>query len=171
MKVSSAFPSEFLKSDDLGGIDGGAMGKRAVIADLKPWEDQQGNRKISMGFVNSSKRLLLNKTNARTLAKAYGDETDEWVGKPVIIYVAMVQYMDEMVEGLRVRVPINPPQSRVAAPTFTETTHFKSEVYEPAKNGPQQAPPVDSLDAFEQPAKPPFVSGLPGNDLSDEIPF
>lgn len=48
---------------------------------------------------------LLNKTNIKRIAKLYGDDTDEWVGKKVTIYNDPdVEFMGEIVGGLRVRL-------------------------------------------------------------------
>ena len=49
--------------------------------------------------------MLLNKTNIKRLAKAHGDDTDGWLGQEVTIYFDPdVEYMGEVVGGLRVRV-------------------------------------------------------------------
>ena len=49
--------------------------------------------------------FLLNKTNIKRIAKMYGDDTDEWIGKEITIYNDPdVEFMGEVVGGLRVRV-------------------------------------------------------------------
>ena len=49
--------------------------------------------------------FLLNKTNIKRIAKLFGDDTDEWMGKEVTLYNDPdVEYMGEVVGGLRVRV-------------------------------------------------------------------
>jgi hypothetical protein len=161
MKVSEAFPSNFLKAEDLGGIDSGRSVK-GIIKDVEPWKDKDGNGKINLGFTNSAKRLLLNKTNARTVAKAYGDDTAGWVGRPVIIYVAMVQYMDDMVEALRLRIPQGPSPAAPPPPLTPPPMAFAPE--EPVPQPPQFT--------SEQYRNKEFVSGLQRpEDLNDEIPF
>ena len=57
--------------------------------------------KLCVWFNNHKQGLLLNKTNNRTLRGAFGDETDEWVGKRVVVFVVET----ERGPGLRVRIP------------------------------------------------------------------
>jgi hypothetical protein len=62
--------------------------------------------------------LLLNKTNGKTIAKLYGNETDAWVGKRVTLYPTTTQFGRDNVECIRVR-PIVPKAgggAEVAAP-------------------------------------------------------
>jgi hypothetical protein len=157
MRVGDVFPSEFLKSEDLGGVH---ANKRVtvIIADVKRWEDPQGGPKVNLGFHKTKKRLLCNKTNARTIQKIYGEEMDDWVGKPITLYVTMVQFMDEMVEAIRVMAP---PPPATAAPTLSRPS---AKPLEPSKvqvehGAINPAPAVDNMDAF----------GLPDNELNDEL--
>jgi hypothetical protein len=57
--------------------------------------------KLCVWFTNHKKGLLLNKTNNRTLRGAFGDETDEWIGKRVVVFVLET----ERGPGPRVRIP------------------------------------------------------------------
>jgi hypothetical protein len=57
--------------------------------------------KLCVWFTNQKQGLLLNKTNNRTLRGAFGDETDEWVGKRVTVFVVET----DRGPGLRVRIP------------------------------------------------------------------
>jgi hypothetical protein len=63
--------------------------------------DKEKETKLCVWFTNHKQGLLLNKTNNRTLRGAYGDETDEWVGKRVVVFVAEA----DRGPGLRVRIP------------------------------------------------------------------
>jgi hypothetical protein len=60
--------------------------------------------KLCVWFNNQKQGLLLNKTNNRTLRGAYGDETDDWIGKRVVVFVTET----DRGPGLRVRIP--PPK-------------------------------------------------------------
>lgn len=56
-------------------------------------------------FKGHDKGLVLNKTNAAVLIDAFGEDTDQLLGKRVVIYRVKVQYAGQLVPGLRLRVP------------------------------------------------------------------
>jgi hypothetical protein len=64
-----------------------------------------GETKPVLYFVGKKKGLVLNKTNATKLSAAYGDETDEWAGKDVILYPDQATFQGRVVDCIRVRVP------------------------------------------------------------------
>jgi hypothetical protein len=47
------------------------------------------------------RRVVLNKTNALQLAAAFGDDTDDWVGKTVEIWGEMVMFKGKATPGIR----------------------------------------------------------------------
>lgn len=50
------------------------------------------------------KPMILNATNLKTIAKMYGNDYDQWIGKRVQIYVDHhVEAFGEIVDGLRIR--------------------------------------------------------------------
>ena len=57
--------------------------------------------KLCVWFTNHKQGLILNKTNNRTLRGAFGDETDDWTGKRVVVFAAET----DRGPGLRVRIP------------------------------------------------------------------
>jgi hypothetical protein len=48
--------------------------------------------------------LALNKTNGETLISAYGDDTDVYHGKPIVLYRTKTPYQGKIVPCLRLRV-------------------------------------------------------------------
>jgi hypothetical protein len=57
--------------------------------------------KTILSFAGEERKLVLNKTNADTIGRAYGDRYPDWIGQTVILYVG-----DWKGEGcLRVRTP------------------------------------------------------------------
>ena len=102
MRISDAFPSNYLKAADLQG--------RMVTVTVagSRMEDFGGEEKPCLLFQGKDKGMVLNKTNASAIVSAYGDETDEWIGKPIELYSARVMFQGSMVDGLRVRVPAPP---------------------------------------------------------------
>lgn len=61
--------------------------------------------KITLTFTETDKRLILNKTNARTIIKLYGPETDVWKGKPIELYTEPVKAFGATTNAVRVRKP------------------------------------------------------------------
>ncbi len=49
--------------------------------------------------------IVLNRTNFDALAHGYGDDTDGWRSKPVIVTVKAVQYQGKTVDAIRLEVP------------------------------------------------------------------
>ena len=54
-------------------------------------------------FEGKDKGLILKATNARKLADMLGDETDDWIGKRVAMYLEMVHSPRGRTEGIRFR--------------------------------------------------------------------
>lgn len=112
MNINTAYPSAYLKADDLNG--------RAVTVTIDRVEMEeigQGRNKETkpvIYFRGKEKGLVCNKTNANTIAKLYGGETDEWAGKGITIRPAEVEYQGEMMIGIRVS-PMKPGGAAVPA--------------------------------------------------------
>lgn len=84
MKVSDLYGSPFLKGSDLAKVT------QVTISEyqINEFTDQRTNekqRRIVLSFHKASKRLVLNATQARALAQAYGDDPESWIGKGVIL--------------------------------------------------------------------------------------
>lgn len=102
MKLSKVFPSKYLKADDLEDRDWPVTIKRVIIEKIGQGEEQQ--EKLTVYFEELDKGIVCNKTNAITIEKLYGDETDAWVGKRITIYPNYdVQFKGEIVSAIRVR--------------------------------------------------------------------
>src|SRR6185312_1211199 len=97
MRVSDAFPSQYLKSGDLQG--------RTVIVTIDRYtiEDVGDDRKPVLYFVGKEKGLVLNKTNANEIAFTYGDDMDDWIGQKIEMFSMMVSFQGKNMPGLRVR--------------------------------------------------------------------
>ena len=69
-------------------------------------EDEQPDMKWAIKFQELKKPMILNSTNLQLLAKACGsDESDDWVGKKVVIYAdPNVSFGGKLVGGLRVKL-------------------------------------------------------------------
>lgn len=68
------------------------------------------SRKPLCYFERKEKPLALNKTNCKTIAAMYGNDTKDWVGKAITIFPTTTQFGNETVDCIRVkpRVPSGP---------------------------------------------------------------
>ncbi len=103
MLISSEYPSKYLKAADLQG--------REVRVVMQTVERQQvgqnaDDTKPILYFKGKERGLVLNKTNANTISDAYGDDTDEWIDQPLILFPAMVAFQGKTQPAIRCRVPI-----------------------------------------------------------------
>lgn len=128
MNINEAFPSNFLKADDLQGREAKVTMARVNM------EDIGGDHKPVLYFQGKEKGMVLNKTNSTNIASAYGPETDGWTGKEVILYSAWVDFQGKSVKAIRIRPPENSDYQK--AP-------------DPAQQGPQShAPDPDDAIPF-----------------------
>ena len=100
--IDEFFPSKYLKASDLQGRD-----VRVTIASLNPEQfenDGKTETKLVCYFAKKEKGVVLNKTNAATIATAYGYDYTQWPGNQITLYVAMVDAWGETREAIRVRV-------------------------------------------------------------------
>lgn len=102
MKGSDIFPSKYIKSDDLKGRD------VSVLIDHADMEKLGDETKLIIYFQGKEKGMVCNKTNFNRIAYLYGDETDDWTGKEIILTSEFVEFQGKSVRGLRVRAPRKP---------------------------------------------------------------
>jgi hypothetical protein len=119
VNINQIFQSDYLKADDFGGIEGRPVLATINHVTLETMNDQ--SQKLCLHLKEYDKGILLNKTNATTLASYCGQDTDDWTGKQVVIYVAMVDFQGKSTESIRLRQPKPRPQSAPApAPVARE---------------------------------------------------
>ena len=103
MNINEMFPSKYLRAADLQG-----MKVPVTISGVSMTEFEDNGKKESKAvihFEGKEKGMVMNKTNAMTIAAAYGDDTDNWPGQKVILYSAKVNFGGEMKDALRVELP------------------------------------------------------------------
>lgn len=111
MRMSTAFPSKYLRAADLQGRDVTVTIERVEMADIG-----DGDEKPVIYFRGKEKGLVLNKTNAGSISDALGDETEDWTGAAIIIFPTKTDYQGKRVDAIRVRVPRQVPRAEKAAP-------------------------------------------------------
>lgn len=112
--INDAFPSNYLKASDLGGQ------QPTVTISAVKFEavGREKEMKPILYFTGKEKGMVLNKTNAKTIAHLVGSfETDEWVGFRVRLYSAHVEFQGDTVEAIRIKAaPANGAQRATPAP-------------------------------------------------------
>lgn len=68
------------------------------------------DQKLVVHFEGKEKALVLNKTNAAEIGASYGDDTDDWTGKELYLFVKQVSFQGQMVPAIRVGTPIPQPE-------------------------------------------------------------
>ena len=105
MKLSKAFPSKYLKADDL-------QGRRvSVVIESSDMEDigGDGGEKLVLRFVGKDKGLVCNMTNANMIAEIIGSEaTDDWSGQKIVLYATKVDFQGKRVSAIRIEAPEQP---------------------------------------------------------------
>lgn len=111
-KVSDMIVSKFLRKEDFD--EDRVMTIRGVKLEDMPGDD--GQQKWVLYFREEQKGMALNVTTIRVLEKAFGDDSDNWVGKKVKVYVdPNVSFGGRVVGGLRLMPPKN-AAARAPAP-------------------------------------------------------
>jgi hypothetical protein len=61
-------------------------------------------KKLVLNFKGKEKGLVLNKTNAKIVAKYYGPDYDKWGGNEIEIFPTETEFNGQLVPCIRVRV-------------------------------------------------------------------
>lgn len=94
--------SDYLKAEDLGGKTVGVVIEGFEVAEFD--QDGKKQQKIVLSFTGKAKKLVLNVTNARTIAHNLGSEnTVEWQGKRIEIYPTKTDFGGKQVDCIRVK--------------------------------------------------------------------
>src|SRR5579862_2698736 len=109
MKLNDVFPSKYLKAADLNNREVKVIMANAEIEKLGD------DSKLVLYFKGKEKALVVNKTNANTIAAAYGDDTDDWYDQPLILFSVMVSFQGQTGPAIRCRVP-TAKELKAAAP-------------------------------------------------------
>ncbi len=114
MNIYDQFPSKYLKAGDLQG-----RSVKAKIGNVVS-EILGNDNKLIIYFAGKEKGMVCNRTNAMTLAEAWGPDTDNWTGGDIEIFSTKVPFQGKLTDSLRVRpLPtqaVKAPQARAAAP-------------------------------------------------------
>ena len=118
-KIGEMIESKYLKQSDVD-ADMIVTVQKVGKANVAP-KGEEPEFKWLIRFNEFEKPMVLNSTNIKRLAKACdSDDTDEWIGKQVVLYVDPdVEFAGNVVGGLRIRAHKKEPQPRQVMPKQT----------------------------------------------------
>lgn len=139
--------NEYLKAEDIGS----EMWTVTIFsADVKTWDN--GDRKVVLEFNElENKSLPLNVTNSRAIADIYGGDTDNWLGKEIMLFTMPVDYQGKMVQAIRIRAPqkASAPPRRSTQVDPARDARYESRSYDD-RNPP---PPEDDYFPGDRPSR------------------
>lgn len=98
--MNDLFPSPYLTAHD--------VANKPIVTikrfDKKTMKNKKGEDEVKpvLFFNEFEKGMVLNKTNANTIAALYGPTLEDWIGERVTLYSAMVEAFGESQEAIRV---------------------------------------------------------------------
>lgn len=120
MDVRLLFPNQYIGAADMQGKEVSLTISRVVKEALRTEKGTENKPVVFFAEMEArhragkgeNKRLVLNKTNAKTIAKLYGNETDSWPGKRVTLYATTCTAFGQIVDCVRVREVAPPAPKR-----------------------------------------------------------
>lgn len=141
--------SEYLKAEDIGN----EMWTFTIkSADVKEFDN--GDRKLVIAFQEWDKALPLNVTNARAIADLYGHNSNDWIGKQIMLFSMPVKFQDRMVDAVRIRAPgqTRTPQQQRSVPQQGPAPEVRSYKAASAGYDEMNPPPYSDDDIRGHPA-------------------
>lgn len=106
MNIDAAFKSAYLKHSDLAGKHVMVTMDRVEIETVGQGQDQE--TKPVLYFKGHERALVLNKTNAGSIAEIVGTkETDAWQGHRIVLYPTKTDFGGKRVDCIRIAAPPN----------------------------------------------------------------
>ncbi|MCC7276954.1 MAG: hypothetical protein IT487_01395 [Chromatiaceae bacterium] len=103
MNINDIATPTYLKASDLQGKE-----IQDVIRKTYGVEFEGAKKKIVVELARDGRAVVLNRTNRDTIASAYGAETDDWTGKPVVVRAETTSFQGRPTLGVRVHIPVAP---------------------------------------------------------------
>lgn len=99
----SFFDYKWVRAWDLGGREVTVVIERVEAGILENKQAKKRDKAPILYLRGAKKPLALNKTNAKTIAGLYGNNTDAWIGKSITIYPTRTTFGPDEVDCIRVR--------------------------------------------------------------------
>lgn len=104
MDYRTMFDNKWLRAWDLGGRDWTLVIRKVEAGEVEDPRRKKKDRLPVVYFQGAIKPLGLNKTNSKTIATLYGNETDNWIGKAVTLYATKTSFGNEDgIDCIRIR--------------------------------------------------------------------
>lgn len=123
-RVRELFPSGFIAAEDLYNGDATLTISHVTQEGVPTPPSYKPVKSVTVAFAEMVARekktgrppqkLKLNRTNAKTIAKLYGAEVTEWVGKRVTLYATTCKLGKDTVPCIRIRDAVPPPAKKQA---------------------------------------------------------
>lgn len=145
MDVRLLFPSLYLGAADLQGKDVTLTIRRVDVEELQMRDGSKQKKPVARfeetkaradkeRQPDKEKRLVLNRTNAMTIAAMHGYEVDNWTGKRVTLFPQSVSAFGKTTDAIRIR-----PTVPASTPTPTAASNQPSHTTAPTSNQPSSA--------------------------------
>jgi hypothetical protein len=100
MELDDIYQSNSIKAQDLKGQE-----HTVVIATVIK-KDFDNGPKLILSFQGRKKTLVVNRTNAKRIAFTHGTNTDNWLGKEIVLYPEVVDFKGEPTLAVRVKATV-----------------------------------------------------------------
>lgn len=130
------FQSDYLGAWDL------PAGKDVVVTiaaiSVEQLTNSRGKKeqKPVLTFDGKKKGVVMNKTNCKTIAALYGNDTAQWIGKRIALYATQTQFGNDTVDCIRVRGAV-PKRAYEVKPKPVATTADGEVLNEDAEDAPE----------------------------------
>lgn len=102
MHFKLLYPSEYIAAPDLMGKDVAVTIEKVAVETVIGTDGKKQDKPV-VCFKGHKKRMVMCKTNARTIAGHHGNDTDKWIGQRITLYPTTCQAFGETKECIRVR--------------------------------------------------------------------
>lgn len=135
MKLGEMFPGKYLSASD---IDEDIIVTIEKVTTVQVVNEGRQEDKPAIAFRELDKMMVLNKTNATTIAKVLNsDDTDDWEGQRIGLFVATVEAFGKQQEAIRVKGRAPKPAAQAA------TASTRAQSRKDALTPPDAPPPLD----------------------------
>jgi hypothetical protein len=123
MKLNEMYPSKYLKATDFD-IDNDEVKLltiRNIEMEMMGQDDEKETKPVLFFRERDVKPLVCNRTNGQIIASLYTEESDDWIGKQIYLYVTDIPSFGKMQPGIRVKAK-RPPAASKPAPVTIEAS-------------------------------------------------
>ena len=108
-RINDMFPKKHLTPVDLGINSVNITIERVNQVEVFDQNLNQFKKVWALFFKGKNKYMILNPTNANMLKEIFGsDDSDDWTGKKIVIYVADIKVAGKKVKALRIKASPDP---------------------------------------------------------------